>query len=176
MASKQFSDLTANVGKEIKNTLCHKRAGFFVGLGSAVLTIVQIVLYATSYGSTAYYDSFAVWLCAVGVALFVLASLSHYSSPYAPVVLAVTNFVGFLLFINATYMYLADVFYGGLNATSFAALSKQYIACFLLALLSTIAANVAIYLKQDNVAACDNSADKQNDDACGNKQETAYDN
>lgn len=153
MAFQVKNDVLSNIGQEVKNTVTHKRAGFYVGLASAVLTVVQAVLYKVSYGSTAYYDPLAVALAIVGVAVFVVASLSHYSSPYASVVLAACNFVGLLLFINASYMYLADVFYGGINAASFAALRKDYVACILLSLVATIAANVAVYLKQDNVVA-----------------------
>lgn len=162
MDSKQFSVVAGKIGKEIKNTLLHKKVGFFVGLASLVMAIAAMIVYAVSYGSTAYYDGVAVGLCATGAVLFVLASLSHYSSPFASVVLAAGSFAGFLLFINATYMYLADVFYGGINATSFAALSKEYIACFLLFLLSAIVANVAVYMKQDKIPDVQN-ADEKND-------------
>ena len=167
MASQNTNEVLVHVGQEIKNTVTHKRAGFYVGLASAVLAVVQAVLYKASYGSTAYYDPLAVALAIVGVAVFVAASLSHYSSPYASVVLAVCNFLGLLLFINASYMYLADVFYGGINAASFAALRKDYVACVLLSLAATVSANVAVYLKQDNVvvAKCDDVAEQNQSSA-----------
>jgi len=148
MTSKSFF---ANVGNEIKQTVTHKTVGFYVGIASCVLAVAQSVVYAVGYKSTAYYDALAVALGIVGIVLYVLCSLSHYSSPFAAPILALTNFVGFLLFVYASYMYLADVFYGGINAQSFAALDKKYVWCVVLFLLSTVVANVAVYMKQDKV-------------------------
>lgn len=150
MEKKQTSGGFANAAiSGLKQTMTTKRAGFYVGAVSAVAAIIQGALYGAYYSQTGFYDKTAVVLSIVGGVLFLLLSLTHYSSPFAPVVLWATNFASLLLFINAIYMYLSDVFYGGVNATTIAALSTEFVVCMLLFLLSTIIANVAVYLRQN---------------------------
>ena len=90
-----------------------------------------------------------------------LASLTTYSSPYAPVALAAADFVGLLAFIKATYIYLSDAFYGGFSLSALSSLGGGYISVFLLFLLSFVAANVAVYFKQNGVKSEKTKSEKE---------------
>lgn len=151
MDSKNLSQFTKNVSKHVLQTYSSKTTGFWIGLSAAVVAVLQGILYAVWYKQTAFYDSAAVVVSIVGAVIFLLLSASRYSSPFAPVALAVANFFGFLMYVKATYMYLADVFYGGINATSLASIDKEYVICVVMFVVSTVVANVAIYHKQNCV-------------------------
>ena len=151
MFQNKEADFFSVAKNEIKKTVTTKSTGFYVGAAAMLITIAQAVLYAAFFKQTAFFDSLAVVLSVAGAVAFLLASLTTYSSPYAPVALAAADFVGLLAFIKATYMYLSDAFYGGFSLSALSSLGGGYISVFLLFLLSCVAANVAVYFKQNAV-------------------------
>lgn len=147
-----FNDILKRTGAEIKNTVLTKRAGFFVALAAVALSLAEAIVYAVSYTDTDYYSVWGIVLPVLGAALFLLLSLFRVTTPYAPAVLFAFDLAAFAAYVNAVYMYLTEVFYGGLTAEAFAALSPEFVACTVMYLASFIIANVSVYLKQNAAA------------------------
>lgn len=144
-----FPDFFKRVGNEIKETVLTKRAGCFVALAAVVLSVVEAIVYSVNYTNTDYYSVWAIVLPVLGAALFILLSLFRVSTPFAPAVLFAFDLAAFAVFVNAVYMYLSEVFYGGINAEAFAALAPEFVACTVMYIASTVIANVALYLNQN---------------------------
>lgn len=133
----------------IKQTITSKWIGFYLGVSSILVGIIVAIIYQVHYTGTAYYSSVAVILPFIGALLFIVLSLFKQTSKFAPIISTILIFVAFLVFINASYMYLSEVFYSGISKESLQALDKTYIVCILLFLISGIVGNVAIYKKQN---------------------------
>lgn len=147
-----FNSVLKSIGAEIKSTMLSKRAGFFIALAAAVLSVAEAIVYASCYTNTDYYSVWGVLLPILGAVLFLLLSLFRVTTPYAPAVLFAFDLAAFAAYVNAVYMYLTEVFYGGLTAEAFAALSPAFVACTIMYLASFIIANVSVYIKQNAAA------------------------
>lgn len=146
---KTNTDVKQTFFDNVRSTVTSKGAGFFVGAATFLLAVVLSVLYASFYGGTEYYDPASLWVMISGGILFVLLSLTSYTSKYAPIPLLIGVFVGFLMFVNSIYIYFADVFYGGVNAEAIAAFDKRMLTCIILFVVVIVAANVSLYMKQN---------------------------
>lgn len=73
------------------------------------------------------------------------------TSKFASIITTVLSFVSFLIFINASYMYLSEVFYGGFNMKAIQEMDKEYIISLFMFLISGIIGNVSIYQKQNKL-------------------------
>lgn len=134
----------------IKDFFKSKSYGYYFALGAAALCLVTVILYATGFGAEFpdYYDSTPVWLPVVGVIAFLGLSVSRYTAKYAPAVMGVFVFAAMLLYADAVYMYLTEVFYSGVNDETLEMLSPKFVACTVMYVLSAVACNVAIWLRQ----------------------------
>ena len=134
----------------IKDYFKSKSYGYYVAIGAAVLSIITVIVYATGFGAEFpdYYNSTPVWLPVVGVIAFIGLSLSKYTAKYAPAVMGVFVFAAMLLYADAVYMYVTEVFYSGVNDETLEMLSSSFVASTVLYVLSAVACNVAIWLRQ----------------------------
>lgn len=73
------------------------------------------------------------------------------TSKFASIITTVLSFVSFLIFINASYMYLSEVFYGGFNMKAIQEMDKEYIISLFMFLISGIVGNISIYQKQNKL-------------------------
>ena len=123
--------------------------GFWLPAAAALLALVQAFVYLAGFGNDVEkmsWTAFALPLC--GAAAFAGLSVSKYTASYASAVLAACAFTAFLLFIQGQIIYLSDVFYGGVNASSIATLSGEFIVCTLFLLVCTGLAVAGIFMEQ----------------------------
>ena len=137
--------------EDMKRTISSKRIGFYLALISSLLALVSGIIYKTKYDGSDYYSAWAFSLPIVGLCLFVVLSLFSKTSKFASIITTVLSFVSFLIFINASYMYLSEVFYGGFNMKAIQEMDKEYIISLFMFLISGIIGNVSIYQKQNKL-------------------------
>jgi hypothetical protein len=100
-----------------------------------------------NYAMTEYYNGLSVFIPSLGCILALVLTGSLKTRPLATLLIFATNLVGFVNFIDGTYLYLADVFYGGVNAQAFMEMDIYFVISFLLLLVGTVCGNIVIYLK-----------------------------
>lgn len=122
---------------------------FWFSVVAAALSVAGGIVFATVYHASKYMSWAAVVLpfCALlsGAGLSVLPQ----TRKYAPWALFGFNFAAFLVYVHAIYMYLSDVFYGGVSWAAMKEMDVSFVLCTLFFLLGSIAANVAIWLKNE---------------------------
>ena len=133
--------------EDMKRTISSKRIGFYLALISSLLALVSGI----KYDGSDYYSAWAFSLPIVGLCLFVVLSLFSKTSKFASIITTILSFVSFLIFINASYMYLSEVFYGGFNMKAIQEMDKEYIISLFMFLISGIVGNVSIYQKQNKL-------------------------
>ena len=137
--------------EDMKRTISSKRIGFYLALISSLLALISGIIYKIKYDGSDYYSACAFSLPIVGLCLFVILSLFSKTSKFASIITTVLSFVSFLIFINASYMYLSEVFYGGFNMKAIQEMDKEYIISLFMFLISGIIGNVSIYQKQNKL-------------------------
>ena len=130
---------------------------FYVGLGlsgfAALLSLIVATVYGACYAHSVYYSGWGVALPIVGAGLFAAAvtvKVFFNKIPYADVigagVLWLLSFLGFILFINTSYLYFSEVFYGGFSAEALANMDAAYIVCLLFFVLAIILSNIGMFM------------------------------
>ena len=134
----------------IKNYFKSKGRGYFVALGAAVLAIISVIIYSAGFGADfpQYFSAAPVWLPILGIVGFLALSVHKLTAPYAPVVMWLLTFIALLLYVDAVYMYLTEVFYSGVNDETLAMLDGSFVAGTVFYALSAVCGNVAIWLRQ----------------------------
>lgn len=137
--------------EDMKRTISSKRIGFYLALISSLLALVSGIIYKIKCDGSDYYSAWAFSLPIVGLCVFIVLSLFSKTSKFASIITTVLSFVSFLIFINASYMYLSEVFYGGFNMKAIQEMDKEYILILFMFLISGIIGNVSIYQKQNKL-------------------------
>lgn len=137
--------------EDMKKTISSKRIGFYLALISSLLALVSGIIYKIKYYGSDYYSAWTFSLPIVGLCLFIVLSLFSKTSKFASIITTVLSFVSFLIFINASYMYLSEVFYGGFNMKAIQEMDKEYIISLFMFLISGIVGNISIYQKQNKL-------------------------
>ena len=137
--------------EDMKRTISSKRIGFYLALISSLLALISGIIYKIKYDGSDYYSAWAFCLPIVGLCLFIVLSLFSKTSKFASIITTVLSFVSFLIFINASYMYLSEVFYGGFNMKAIQEMDKEYIISLFMFLISGIIGNISIYQKQNKL-------------------------
>ncbi len=133
---------------QTKKVKAGKAGGFYLAGLTAILSVVTAIVYAMGYSESSFMSWTACGLAVAAAALFIALSLFKGTSSLAPVALFSLDFVSFLAYIHATYMYLSEVFYGGFSFEAMKLLDSTYVLCTVLWLSVVILSNISIYTKQ----------------------------
>ena len=122
--------------------------GYWLSLGAAVLSLVTGIVYAAAYNGSNYmsWAAFAMFVVAF-VAFAVLASLDA-TYRIAPAVGGTIDLIAMCLYISAVYMYLSEVFYGGITAAAMAELDPAFVFCLLASVLCVALFVAGIFVRQ----------------------------
>lgn len=134
---------------KLLNSVFFKRIGFYVSLVSAVSMLVAVLNYTFGFtGVLAEYNSSNVMtMSLVGIAVFFVLLVFKPTSDYAPLVLWVSAFVSFLVYVSNIYMYFTGVFYNGVSAEAFKLIDPTVMTSTVLFVVSVIAGNIAMYMR-----------------------------
>lgn len=128
----------------IKNFFADKRFGFYVTIAAVVLGIVTASVFASFYHDYPAYMSWpAFYLMLAGAAVSCILVLIKLDD-YAPYAVALTNFIGLMLYIRHIYGYVAVVAIG-IDITS---VSAQFTVCTILFGLAFLVGLINIFLPQ----------------------------
>lgn len=122
-----------------------RRVGFYLSCAAALLLLIAATVYGICYRRSVYGNTAACVLAGVGVALFVLLTVPKTTRRYAPIVLFVFSLTAFLLFVQTSYLYFSEVFFGG--AAGIANMRADYAVSLLFFLLASILSNIGIFMK-----------------------------
>ena len=134
---------------DLKKLIKGKAAGFYLAASAALLSVVVAVVYAIGYAQSEYMSWTAFALALIAAIAFIGMSLFKITSPWASVALCAIDFISFLLYIHAVYMYLSEVFYGGVTLSAMVQLNPFFVVCSVIWLIAVIAGNVSIYIRQE---------------------------
>ena len=145
----KFIAAMGKIGREIKRTLCTKRAGFYVGAAAWVLTLAHTFTY-TAVPKELFNGS--VILCSVlGLVLFAALSLFTKTSSLAPIALMVCDFLCITSFAAADGIvdYFSTQFFDGFSLSKLFALPMPVWFSILSFVISFLLSLVAIFLPQN---------------------------
>lgn len=139
----KFLNFVGCLGREIKHTVLNKWLDCFVGLAAVALTLAQLIAYCCMPADLFNYR--IVIYCVVGIVLFLLLSLFKQTSPLAPIVLMVFDFMCIAAFANTDGMidYVTTQLFDGF---SLSALPAAFVTSVLLFVMSFAVSSVAMYL------------------------------
>lgn len=129
----------------VKNFFKRKSYGFYVTLVVAVLTIITMAVYSSSYGTVPRYMSWtAIGVMIAGLVVGLALSVFNLGQ-WGAAVMAICNFVGLMQYITKIYNYVVVVIVGiDINT-----LSSQFIACTVFFAILIVASIANIFFKQE---------------------------
>lgn len=128
--------------------LKEKALGFYFTVASGLLSLIIAIVYISAYNGTKYYDAAVFVLLLIAFVCFIGLSVFKVTAPFAPAIGGIFVLISLALYILATYIYLSEVFYNGIDAGSLAEVNPAYVFC-LFGLVINIGVFVAgIFLKQ----------------------------
>ena len=135
--------------EKFKNFLSTKRFGFFVLVGSIILSIITGIIYAVSYHAYANYMSWlGFWMFLAGGFVGLILCIFR-QDEFAAGANAAGTFVGLCLFIRHIYMYVQNITVG----LDVASVSTGFITCVVFISLAFVVSVVSIFLpKKKEVA------------------------
>lgn len=129
----------------LKDYFKKKNYGFYITVAVAVLTLVTLIVYQDSYGSNARYMSwtgFAIMIVGLVVAVGLsVVNLGEFAAP----AIALSNFIGLMLYIKNIYNYVVVVMVG-IDIANF---SVQFITCTTLFAILIVISIANIFFKQE---------------------------
>ena len=113
-----------------------------------LVTLLSSILYISFYVKDDRYMSYLVFaLPFVAIAVFAGLYTFKVTRKYASMALLVFNFLSFLFFIKAVYMYLSEVFYAGVTLEAFGDMKIGFVLSLLFYLAAFVMSNVLFYIK-----------------------------
>lgn len=134
----------------MKEYFSDKKYGFFVTLGAMLLSIITAIVYSCIYAKTKFmsWAAFAIILVGVvGAAALIVFKLYR----YAPALLLVANFVGFLLYVYYIYYYVSATLVG-IQFSGFPSSFVANVVFFALTLTASIACTFMAQVKREEKA------------------------
>lgn len=113
----------------IKRFVSNAGVGFWLSLGASVLSLITGIVYAAAYNGSNYMSWAAFAMFVLAFVAFVALSLFGVTYRFAPAVGGVLDLIAMCLYIGAVYMYLSEVFYGGITAAAMAELDPAFVFC-----------------------------------------------
>lgn len=123
--------------------------GFFIACTAAYLSIALGLVYLIAYTGSVYLNVWGVVLPLLSGVAYGLLIISKHTRRFAAPAMLVLAFIGFMVFINATYLYLSEVFFDGISAEAFARINIAYVFCVVAYAIIIILSNVSTYLRTD---------------------------
>ena len=102
----------------VKKFFKKKTVGFYLSAVAALLSLVTAIVYAAAYNGSNYMSWAAFAMFVLAFVAFVALSLFGVTYRFAPAVGGVLDLIAMCLYIGAVYMYLSEVFYGGITAAA----------------------------------------------------------
>ena len=128
-----------------------KTVGFYLALSAAVLSIIAGIVYLVAYSGSVYLNVAGATLAIVAGILFMVMSLFKPTQPFAALVEFVLIFIGFVVFINSSYLYFSEILFGKSNLAEIfeglGTMNPNYAVCLLFFLIATVLSNIGIYMK-----------------------------
>lgn len=135
--------------QSLKDFFSKKAAGFYVSALAAILSVVAAFVYIVGYIDSVYLSWWVFILSLLAALVFVVLSLFSRTAPWSPAAMGIAGLAAFLVFIRTVYIYLSEVFYGGINMESIMTIQPVFVACLLLLLGVLILSIAGIYMKQE---------------------------
>lgn len=129
-----------------KEWISTRTIGFYIGAVSAILSVVVAIVYVAGYAGGKYMSWAVFFLPLLACAAYAGLSVSKKTAPFAAAVTAFLNLLTLCLFIRTVYMYLSEVFYGGVNVESMANLSFEFVFSLVAMLVNLILGIAAIFI------------------------------
>lgn len=133
------------------NVRCYKSIGFYVSVAAAICAAIGAGIYGGGFSKPTlaeFYSPLTVWLLALGICGFAVLEVFNVTAEFAPIALWGCAFAAFLNFAGTVYMYFPGIFYNGVTAEAFGLIDPAVLLSAVFILISCIAGNVAIWLKQ----------------------------
>ncbi len=138
----------------IKETVLTKSVGFYVAAVAWLLTLIHTITYASGVPGDIYSGS-VVGVGVTAIILFPLLSLSKKTSPVAPIVLMICDFMALMCMAGADGIidYMSTQFFDGFSVGKIFTLPFGVWFSALSFIVSFIIASVAMYLPQQKKSA-----------------------
>lgn len=131
-----------------------RRTGYYLSCAAALLSLVVGILYGIGYRHSVYLNIWGVILPILGAVVFVVAGVlamffdkKDYIFKAGVIAMWLLDFIGFMVFVFASYLYLSEVFFAGFSLAALKKMNLCYIFCIVFYLAAIILANVGIYLR-----------------------------
>ena len=131
-----------------RGLLSGRSYGFYVTLGTVVLSVVTAIVYAALYSNTPRFMSWPAFAVILAGGVLALILLLLRFGQIASAVVALADLAGLLLFIRVIYNYVVVVM-AGIDLSSFEA---RFIVCTVLFVLSLAAGIVSVFSRQTKEA------------------------
>lgn len=134
---------------KIKSFFKNQAIGFYILLGSLILTLTALIIYLSNYSKIGEINlNMMSWesiiLMIIGLLGTIALVIFKKTSFWAPMVLAIFNYAALLLYIKTVYMYIAIAAVG----IDISTVSNKFIITTLFLALSTIMSVISIFFKQ----------------------------
>ena len=133
----------------LPKTIKRKSAGFYVSMSAAIIAFAASITYAVGYATSIYFTWWVFVSAFFAFVTFFALCWHRYTVPYAPVACGVLSLTALLVFIRRTYVYLSEVFYGGITAEAMKNVDPIFIVCMVFFLICVILSVVGICLRQE---------------------------
>lgn len=153
MSDNEKKGFFASLRSEIVESIKTKWIGSFVAAAAWVLTLAQMISYATllSAGLSQLFHVGVIICCVIGLIAFPALSLFRSTSRLAPIVLMVCDLLCLLFFVSSGGFldYFSTEFFSGFSLPAFFALPAGVWFSMLSIILSFVISSVAMYLPQN---------------------------
>ena len=137
------------IGKA-KEFFATRRAGFYFTLAVAVISFVQLIVYAVAFSSSAivtYRHWTVIFFAALAALVAAAMPFFRVTAPWAAAAATLAEFLSFLMFVYHGYMYFSQIFYGGVSVSLFFQMHYGYLASMILYVLALAAGTAAVFLR-----------------------------
>ena len=139
------------LGKQLLNNICTKWVGFAIGFIAVILTVVQAAVYSGIEPN--FYSANIITYSVLAVVAFLVLSVFRQTSPLAPLIMFVFNFLALLAFVSSVFTTdlldeITTAMFGGFSLG--ALLKETYGQSAVLIIISMLLSAVAIYVPQNS--------------------------
>lgn len=138
----------------MKNFLKNKSVGgFWIPAASLLPSVIVAIAYTVGFQGTKYASTAVAFLPLVASALFFILSATKWTAPFAAPAAGLVQFYTLLQFVSVSYMYLTEVFYGGVTMSAIGTMNKAWPITLILLIVNIVLCNIGFYHKQERSVA-----------------------